>query len=188
MKMLALIAALLLAASPVAAQQQQQPLGAGGRTNNSTHPNTRRYLPGTDDRDVLQRNHQPEQWRLWFRVPVPHRARLASPRLLRLFRPARRFRQPTNYATNGLIRNLPPQKGTPSKIRTQGSGYCLGTLGSSDPGTEGCRGMGSLPGWAYRLIDRHDLTRLHCGRQKIHQRSPPLASTRTWQSRVASSP
>jgi len=104
MKMLALIAALLLAASPVAAQQQQQPLGAGGRTNNSTHPNTRRYLPGTDDRDVLQRNHQPEQWRLWFRVPVPHRARLASPRLLRLFRPARRFRQPTNYATNNNIR------------------------------------------------------------------------------------
>jgi hypothetical protein len=40
MKMLALIAALLLAASPVAAQQQQQPLGAGGRTNNSTLPNT----------------------------------------------------------------------------------------------------------------------------------------------------
>ena len=68
MKMLALIAALLLAASPVAAQQQQQqPLGAGGRTNNSTHPNTRRYLPGTDDRDVLQRGHQPEQWRIWFR-------------------------------------------------------------------------------------------------------------------------
>jgi hypothetical protein len=31
----------------------------------------------------------------------------------------------------------PPQEGTPSKIRTQGSGYCLGTLGSSDPGTEG---------------------------------------------------
>ena len=65
MKMLALIAALLLAASPVAAQQQQQPLGAGGRTNNSTLP--RRYLPGTDDRDVLQRGHQPEQWRIWFR-------------------------------------------------------------------------------------------------------------------------
>jgi hypothetical protein len=37
-------------------------------------------------------------------VPVPHRAGLASPRLLRLFRPARRFRRQTNYATNNNIR------------------------------------------------------------------------------------
>jgi hypothetical protein len=38
MKKLALIAALVLAASPAAAQEQ--PLGAGGKTNTSTLPNT----------------------------------------------------------------------------------------------------------------------------------------------------
>jgi hypothetical protein len=97
MKMLALSAALLLVASPVAAQSPQQALGAAGQTNTSTLPDTGIICNELVTATFCNVSTSPNNGGM-VQVPVQHRAELALPRLLRLSRPARRFRRPTNYA------------------------------------------------------------------------------------------
>ena len=104
MKKLALVTALLLATllfatSPFAAQQRQQPLGAGGQTNTSSLPNTGVICQELMTATFCNVPTSPNTG-VTDRAPGLHRQAPALPRRLRLFRSARNFRRPTNYATD----------------------------------------------------------------------------------------